>query len=341
MLSRRSALAALGAVPLLWGAAACGTTEPATPAGTAPNPGDTPGTPGATATTAAGPITITDGRGEQVTVPTAAKKVVALEWSSVENVLALGVQPVGVADVKGFKSWDSSVSFTTDPKDVGTRGEPSIETIASLAPDLIVGDVTSIPDAALAQMAKIAPIALFKGGDGADQLGLVKRNLTAVATLLGKEATATTLWNDFTGHLTTTAATLKSGGHADDPYVFLGVFLSGSTFTVRVHAANSLPGTVGKELGLTNGWSDAGDAEWGLGQTDLEGLTKLSADTRILLWQNSGDSSLTELAKNPVWQGLPAVKAGNVHQVGDGVWMYGGPASMTRWADQLAAALSK
>lgn len=335
MLSRRSALAALGTVPLVWGVAACGTTEPtATPSGS--TAGSTAGQPNA-----AGPITVTDGRGKQVTVPSAATKVVALEWSSVENVVALGVQPVGVADVKGFKTWDSSVSFATDPTDVGTRGEPSIEAIASLAPDLIIGDLTSIPDAALAQMEKIAPIALFKGGDGADQLGLVKANLTATASLLGKDAEATKLWADFTGHLTETAGKLKAAGHDKTRFVFLGVFLSGSTFTVRVHTVNSLPGSVGKELGLTNGWTEAGDAEWGLGQTDLEGLTRLSGDTRILLWENSSESSIAELAKNPVWQGLPAVKAGHVHPVGDGVWMYGGPASMTRWADQLAGALSK
>jgi len=336
MLSRRSALAALGTVPLLWGAAACGTTEPSG------SPADTTSSPAAGRdASSSGPITITDGRGKEVTVPSPATTVVALEWSSVENVLALGVQPVGVADVKGFQSWDTSVSFSGNPTDVGTRGEPSVETIASLAPDLIVGDTTSIPDAALETMGKIAPIALFEGGDGADQLGLARSNLSALATLLGKDAEASTVWSDFTGHLTTTAAALSSGGHTADPYVFLGVFLSGSTFTVRVHAENSLPGAVAKELGLTNGWAEAGDPDWGLAQTDLEGLTALPENTRILLWENSGDSSTAELAKNPVWQGLPSVKAGRVHGVGDGVWMYGGPASMTRWADQLAAALSK
>src|SRR5690242_17122902 len=33
------------------------------------------------------------------------QRVVALEWTYVEDLLALGVQPVGIADIEGYKAW--------------------------------------------------------------------------------------------------------------------------------------------------------------------------------------------------------------------------------------------
>lgn len=332
MLSRRMALTALAASPLVL--AACGTTDPA-----APVDGQGPSSGGSKA---GDPITITDGRGKEVTLPGPATKVVALEWSTVENVLTLGVQPVGVADVKGFQTWNTSVELTGNPTDVGLRGEPSIEGIASLQPDLIVGDTTSIPDTALAQMAEIAPIALFKGGDSADQLAMMKDNFTTMATLLGKDDVATEQWTAFETHLSEAGSKLSDAGAAKAPYLFVWASITGADISFRVHTAGSLPGAVGKKMGLTNAWDAEGDAEWGLATADLEGLTAIPDDTRILYWGNDSeeDPITGQLGKNAIWKGLPSVKAGLVARAGDGIWMYGGPASMTQWSDDLVRALT-
>lgn len=334
MLSRRMALTTLAAGPLLL-TAACGTTDPAAPDRGQPSAGGS-GAGGAE------PITVTDGRGEEVTLPGPASKVVALEWSSVENVVTLGVQPVGVADIEGFRSWNTSVELTGDPTDVGLRGEPSIEGIASLAPDLIVGDTTSIPDTALEQMAEIAPIALFKGGDAEDQLGMAKDNFTTMATLLGKDDTASEVWSAFETHLDDAAANLTEAGVAEAPYLFVYANITGADISFRVHTEGSQPGAVAAKMGLENAWTGEGDAEWGLATADLEGLTTIPDDTRILYWGNDTeeDPISAQLGKNAIWTGLPSVEKGLVARAGDGIWMYGGPASMTQWADDLVRALT-
>ena len=334
MLSRRMALTSLAASPLLL--AACGTTDPAAPGGD----GQDPSTDDSGAGT--GPVTVTDGRGEEVTLPGPASKVVTLEWSSVENVVALGVQPIGVADIKGFQAWNTSVELADNPTDIGLRGEPSIDGIASLEPDLIIGDTTSIPDTAMAQMAKIAPIALFKGGDAKDQLTMVKDNFTAIATLLGKDDKAAEVWSAFDTHLDEAATKLTDAGAADAPYLFIYANIAGADISFRIHTEGSQPGAVAKKMGLTNAWTEEGDAEWGLATADLEGLTSIPDDTRILYWSNDTeeDPISAQLDKNAIWKGLPSVKKGLVARAGDGIWVYGGPASMTQWSDDLVRALT-
>ena len=85
-----------------------------------------------------GGLTVTDSRG-QVSLEGPAKKVVALEWTYAEDLLAVGVEPVGVADIKGYHDWITAGPRLDDGvKEVGTRQQPSLETIRALEPDLII-----------------------------------------------------------------------------------------------------------------------------------------------------------------------------------------------------------
>ncbi|MFP3422141.1 ABC transporter substrate-binding protein, partial [Bacillus sp. SIMBA_161] len=66
--------------------------------------------------------------------------IVALEWGFVESLLTLGIQPVGVADIKGYQEYvNIPLQLSETVQDVGTRQEPNLETIAQLQPDLILG----------------------------------------------------------------------------------------------------------------------------------------------------------------------------------------------------------
>ena len=71
------------------------------------------------------------------TADAAAKRVVAIEWDTVENLHMLGMAPVGAADMKGYDTWVAAPR-PKGMKDVGSRQSPSLERIAALKPDLIV-----------------------------------------------------------------------------------------------------------------------------------------------------------------------------------------------------------
>ena len=113
------------------------------------------------------------------------KKVVGTEWNVVESLVSLGVDPVGVADVKGYTTWDSAAPLKNEPKDIGTRGEPSMDTIAGLSPDLIVA-TSDLPAAALKQLRKVAPVLEVRSADAADPIGQMTQNLDLIAEPRGR-----------------------------------------------------------------------------------------------------------------------------------------------------------
>lgn len=319
-LSRRALVGIALTVPIL---AACGTTE-------APRSAPTPGA----SSPAAGAITATDSRGVRVTLPRAATKVVTLEWGPTEDVLALGVAPVAVADPKGFSSWVSSQTLPAGTADVGLRTEPSLESIAKAEPDLILGVTGSIPEQAIAQAEKIAPVFLLKAADASRPLDQMRENFTTTATLLGKTDAATPILSAFDAKLAQGKQRLAG---VTAPYIFTYINVTGSTADLRMHSDRSLPGAVAKELGLKNAWAEPGDDAWGIGSIDLEGLTTFPADTRVLYWANSSTDPMTALKGNALWEGLPFVKDGHVVPAADRIWIYGGPTSLMQWVDDLVA----
>jgi len=324
----RAPLVLLAFLLALAGLTACGTTEPA--AGSAPT--------GAAAAPAGGPITLTDSRGKTINLPKPATRVVGLEWNVIEHAISLGVMPVGAADIKGYTAWVQAEPLDPSVKDVGVRGEPSIDSIAALRPDLILA-TDSLPDAAVTQMEQFAPVVFVPGGDAKDPVGQMRKNLSLVAKALGKDAEATTLLTAYDAKVAD--GKTKLAARAGQKFVFADGYAEGGQVSIRPFTKGSLISGVTEQLGLSNAWPEDGDPAYGLGQTDVEGLTK-AGDVQFLYIVNDGDGGdvfANQLGSNAVWTSLPFVKAGNVHRIPDGMWMFGGPTSMERYVDAVVAAL--
>ncbi|GHH17880.1 ABC transporter substrate-binding protein [Streptomyces lanatus] len=311
---------------------ACGTTEPAADSG-----GDADKKAGQA-------ITLTDASGAKVKLDGPAKKVVGTEWHEVELLVSLGVDPVGVADVKGYKTWDKAVPLKNEPKDIGTRGEPSMDTVAALAPDLIVAS-TDLPPAAVKQLRKVAPVVEVRSADAADPIGQMNKNLDLLAQATGTTERAARLKKDFDTKVAEGRKALADAGLGGAKYAFADGYDISNQISIRPFTGGSLIGAVNEELGLKNDWSVKGDKDYGLGTTDVEGLTKLSDDVRFAYIGNDDDQSSTPftaaLTKDKVWTSLPFVKQGHVHRLPDGIWMFGGPESMNRYIDSVVEALTK
>ncbi|MFJ3980953.1 ABC transporter substrate-binding protein [Streptomyces fungicidicus] len=307
--------------------AACGTTEPAAD--------------DAKESTEA--ITLTDASGAEVELDGPAEKVVGTEWNVVEHLVSLGVDPVGVADVKGYKTWDSAVPLKNEPKDIGTRGEPSMDTIASLKPDLIVA-TTDLQPNALKQLRKIAPVLEVKSADAADPIGRMLENVDLIAEATGTTERAATLKKDFETTLAEGRKTLADAGLDGAEIAFADGYVASNQVSVRPYTSGSLVGAVNERLGLKNAWKQKGDEAYGLASTDVEGLTGLGKVQFVYIGNDGDESSdpfANELAGNSVWKSLPFVKSGDVHRLDDGIWMFGGTGSMERYADALVASLTK
>jgi ferric citrate transport system substrate-binding protein len=71
------------------------------------------------------------------------KRIVALEFSFVDDLTQIGIKPVGIADDNNPKSIIPPIRALVDGyTSVGLRQTPNLETIASLHPDLIIADAT-------------------------------------------------------------------------------------------------------------------------------------------------------------------------------------------------------
>lgn len=321
---RRSALA-LGSIAALTVLAACGTTSPATDE----------------TTTATGePITVTDSEGNDVTLADGpAQRVVALEWAQAEIMTSLGIDLVGVSDVAGYTSWvGAAVPLIGDPTDVGQRTEPSVETIADLEPDLIVGVARSIPDAVRSQMEQIAPVLLLENANAADPLGAVTDSVTTLATTVGRQDEGAALLDDFTATLDANKARIDAAGRTGTEAVFTSPYEDAGNVSIRMHGPGSAPQAVMSAIGLAPAWTDAGDEAYGLSYTDVEGLTTLPADSWFLYWANADEDNpvTTFLEPNAVWQSLPFVRDNRVEPAAEGIWVYGGPKSLAAFSDDVA-----
>ncbi|RZB15028.1 iron-siderophore ABC transporter substrate-binding protein [Streptomyces sp. F001] len=327
---RRLMMTAAAATAAALALTACGTTEPAADSNDAKKAGEG--------------ITLTDASGAKVELDGPAKKVVGTEWHEVELLISLGVDPVGVADVKGYQTWDQAVPLKNEPKDIGTRGEPSMDTIAALSPDLIVAS-TDLPPAAVKQLRKVAPVVEVQSANAADPIGQMNKNLDLLAQATGTTEQAEKLKKDFDAKIAEGKKALADAGLDGAKYAFADGYDISNQVSIRPFTSGSLIGAVNEQLGLKNDWTVEGDKDYGLGTTDVEGLTKLSDDVQFAYIGNDGDKSSTPftdaLVKDKVWTSLPFVKKGNVHRLPDGIWMFGGPESMDQYIDSVVAALTK
>jgi iron complex transport system substrate-binding protein len=101
-------------------------------------------------------------------------------------------------------------------------------------------------------------------------------------------------------------------------------------------------GELGEELGLKNAWTGKVDPAYGLGQTDIEGMTKVGDATFFYTGtvDPAGDVN-AELAKNNVWKSIPAVAEGRAHAFPEGIWTFGGPQSAGQVLDAYVGLLTK
>ncbi|GAA1582009.1 siderophore ABC transporter substrate-binding protein CdtB [Kribbella hippodromi] len=322
---RRTAIALITAA--LLSLTACGTSEPATSDDTS--------------NAAAQPVSLTDARNKKLDLKAPAKKVVALEWNAVESLISLGVMPVGVADVKGYTNWVTAEKLDSSVKDVGTRGESSVDAIVALNPDLVV-TTTDESASTIGQLEKAAPVLVLRGADAAKPIPQMKTNLDLIGQAIGKQEQAKQLTTDFGKAVAEGKKKIADAGKAGTGFTMSDGWKQGSTISIRMYTSGSLLGAVAAELGLKNGWTGAGDKVYGMAQTDLEGLTKLpnGAFLYIANKNDGGDVFGEDLAGNAIWKNLPFVKAGNVHRLPDGIWMFGGPKSTEQFIDAAVQAVT-
>jgi iron complex transport system substrate-binding protein len=244
----------------------------------------------------------------QTRVPPAPQRVLALgEEELLLNLLDLGVKPVG-ANVNLL----DRVALTTPEELAGialfaSAGDVTVETLAALEPDLIIGTVFFIEQAGYDMLSAIAPTVALASGDAL-------QSYQDTALILGKESAAQQQIAAFEQRLQAEAARIN----ASQRTLSLVSVYPGPSIGVWVDGPSPVP-TLVRTMGITLRPDRAAVEPLGVRSgrafISLEQLTLLDSDTLILLQSDTVEGetdAARDIADNLLWRQLPAVQTGRV-----------------------------
>lgn len=267
------------------------------------------------------------------------ERVVALEWSLIEELLIAGVQPVGAADIENFNKWVTIDAKLDDSVvDVGERLEPNMEEIGKLKPDVILA-IKGRHEAIKSELEKIAPVVMYDNlSDEAigDQYNHALETLRETGKLVGKEENVEEAIQSLENKFKEANKQLEELDLETKEFIFTQAYSVNQAPTFRIFTTNSIVSHVLENVGLTNKVLDDPDSTSGFIETNVEGLVKYQ-EAMLIHTVQEDDPLLDNLKNNEAWNGLYFVKNDEMYDVGGGVWTFGSVQSMETLLDQVLA----
>ncbi|WP_327329207.1 iron-siderophore ABC transporter substrate-binding protein [Streptomyces sp. NBC_01208] len=274
------------------------------------------------------PRTVTHAMGS-TSIQAAPERVVVLDVGEFDNVVSLGVKPVGYAPSEGDEAIPSYLKKDAgNPVSVGTINSLNLEAIAGLEPDLILGSQLRAADT-YDELSKIAPT-VFSIRPGFTW----KENYLLNAAALDRTAKAKS-------ELAAYEANAKKLGEEigpDKPTISMVRYLPDK---IRLYAKASFIGTILQDVGLPRPENQQIDDL--AAEISPENIDQADADWIFTGVYGDAKATKRDTARaNPLWKNLAAVKAGQAKDVSDETWYLGlGVTSANLVLDDLRADLVK
>ncbi|MEV3990946.1 iron-siderophore ABC transporter substrate-binding protein [Streptomyces sp. NPDC049837] len=274
------------------------------------------------------PRTITHAMGK-TELKAAPKRVVVLDVGELDNVVSLGIKPVGYAPSEGDDGIPSYLAKDAgNPKSVGTINNLNLEAILNLEPDLIIGSQLRAADK-YKELSQIAPT-VFSIRPGFTW----KENYLLNAAALDKTAEAKAKLAAYE----TKAKKLGTDIGPKKPTVSMVRYLPDR---IRLYAKASFIGTILEDVGLPRPKNQQiNDLATEVGPEKID-----AADADWIFTGVYGDPKKTKrdtTQANPLWKNLKAVKSGQAKDVPDETWYLGlGVTAANEVLDDLRADLVK
>ncbi len=239
-------------------------------------------------------------------------RIVVLTNEGTEALLAIGVKPVGAV-----KSWTGEPWYEHIKADmegvtvVGDESQPNMELIASLKPDLIIGNKLR-QEKVYDQLNAIAPTVFSETLRGAWQ-----SNFLLYADAIGKKAEGEKV---IAAYDSRTADFKGKAGDKLNQKVSVVRFMSGKT---RIYLEDTFTGIAFSKLGITRPDSQKYKDTF-VEEITKERLPEVDADMIFYFTYDTGDGKGTameqEMLNDPLWQSLQAVKNNKAIRVSDAIW---------------------
>lgn len=257
------------------------------------------------------------------------QRVVVLDQGEMDMALALGVHPVGAALYTADQEFASYIQDELgEYTRVGTVGEPDLEAVAALDPDLIITNMTR-HEAIYETLSEIAPT-VMAASLGADW----KESFELVARALGRSDRHQEIMSDYTNRIA--AFQEAMGDRLGQTHVTV---VRSMPDQIRLYMKDSFIGRVIEDSGLPR--PPVQDQEIFMEEISAERIRDLEADVIFTLyWNPEQGEQLSTLIENPLWDQLTAVQAGQVYEMDDEVWGTGlGPLAAMEVIDDLTEVL--
>lgn len=290
-----------------------------------------------------GETTTVQGASETVELEEIPQNIVVLEWVYAENLLALGVDPVGIADLEGYNQWvNVEPELPEDITDVGTRQEPNLEAIAQLEPDLII-TASSRHEGISDQLNDIAPTVMFEPypeeGEG-DQYEEMETTFREIASAVDREEEADQVMEDLDNSYEEVAAEISDGGYEGNEILLSQAFSANDTASIRLFTDNSMAVKIMQEIGLENAYDGAEFELYGYTETNVDALEPYQDSDFMYIVQEEDNVFENQLAGNEVWEGLNFVEEDRTYALPGDTWTFGGPLSAEVFAEQVSDSLT-
>ncbi|GAA5417165.1 petrobactin-binding protein FpuA [Paraliobacillus ryukyuensis] len=288
-------------------------------------------------------ITVTDAY-DETTFEEVPERVVVLEWVYAEDLLALGIQPVGMADIENYHNWvNIELELSEDVVDVGTRQEPNLEAIAELNPDVII-TAGYRHEGIMDSLEEIAPTLAFnpypEEGQG-NQFEEMKTTFNKLGTLFQKEDKATEVINGMEETFTSVAQEISDANVENNSFVLSQAYTSDNNPVLRLFKDNAMAVQIMEQLGLENAYESEGFQLYGYDEASVEALQNFQDANFFYIVQEDDNIFTNQLAGNPAWENLSFVEEGNTYGLPGDTWTYGGPLSAEVFANQIKNALTE
>lgn len=260
------------------------------------------------------------------------ERIIALEWLPLELLMALGVTPMGAAELFNYRQWVGKPELPASVVDVGLRTEPNLELLTQMRPSLILYSQGYGPDPA--RFERIAPGMGFSFNDGKGKpLSAARDSLMALAKRIQRVPQAE-------AHLAELDALIlrvktRLAARPQRPLLLMSIFDARHAI---VFSANGLFQQVMDDLGLVNAWKGE-TTFWGSVVVGIERLADMH-DVEAINFEHDNQNIIDQVTSASLWQSLPFVREGRFRQV-PRVWFYGATLSAIQLIHTLDSALGE
>lgn len=252
-------------------------------------------------------------------------RLVTMDWTVAETLLALGVAPEGVGELAGYRAWVGTPELPESVRDIGLRTQPNLELLVEMSPDRIL--LTRMFRSLQPILSRVAPTDLIDNQAGETAWQAMVAQTEEIGRIAKREEAAAALIRATEQHIETRRDAIDYAG----PPLLIVQFMD--AVHVRVFGANSLYGSVLQRLDIENAWTGRTNS-WGFALTSLRELTTLDGRLVVVRPIPAG----TTPSETGLWQALPSVRRGDVLWLPP-AWSFGALPSARRFADILADAL--